>query len=71
MNVYYHGGDYGEDNKYMKCKFFRDLDVVIQVSNDYISTTLKKTDHASGYIVWGLFRHVNYHVITEANKLID
>lgn len=55
----------------MKCKFFRDLDVVIQVSNDYISTTLKKTDHASGYIVWGLFRHVNYHVITEANKLID
>ncbi len=55
----------------MKCKFFWDLDVVIQVSNDDIPTTLKKTDHTRGYTVWGLLRHVNYHMITETNKLIE
>lgn len=67
----YHWSDNGKDNKYMKCKFLWDLYVVIQVSNDDIPTTLKKTDHTCGYIVWGLLGHVNYHMITETNKLIE
>ena len=53
-NVDYHRGNDSEDNEDMKSKLFWDLNVVIQVSNDDISTTLKKTHHARGNVVRSL-----------------